>query len=49
MFTINGELDVIDSVNDSIGYIDSFVGNTFENNGTLNILSGTYTSEQDVN
>ena len=49
MFTINGELDVIDSVNDSIGYIDSIVGTLFENNGTLNIISGTYNSEQDVN
>ena len=49
MFTINGELYAIDSVNDSIGYIDSFVGTLFENNGTLNIISGTYNSEQDVN
>ena len=46
MFIVNGELDVMDSVTNSTGKIDSTTGNTFSNNGTLNIISGNYISEQ---
>jgi len=49
MFTIDGELNAVDNVNDSAGVIDSTIGNIFVNNGTLNIISGKYTSEKDAN
>ena len=48
MFIINGEMDVIDSVNNSSGLIDSTNGSIFVNNGTLNIISGKYTSERGI-
>ena len=46
LFTINGELDVIDSVNNSTGKVDSMNGSIFVNNGTLNVISGTLISEK---
>ena len=49
MFIINGELDAIDSVNDSTGFINSTIGSIFENNGTLNVISGKYSSDRASN
>ena len=46
LFINNGELDVIDSVVDSTGLIDSYYGTIFVNNGLLNYISGNSTSEK---
>ncbi len=46
MFINNGELTIIDSVNDSKGKIDSTLGDIIINNGTLNIISGNFISEK---
>ena len=45
-FINNGNLTIIDDVNDSTGRIDSTVGSIFINDGTLNISSGTFVSEK---
>ncbi|MBR4830138.1 MAG: InlB B-repeat-containing protein, partial [Bacilli bacterium] len=46
MFNVEGELTLVDNVNNSNGIIDSTIGSLFINNGTINISSGKYTSEK---